>query len=236
MADLKLNETTPAGIGKINLGSSAVQKIYSGNTLIWPLDIVGETTICGLTWTTFNTSETRLLAGGELPILNNQVDWYNALQAQTPAACYWNFDINNASYGLLYNYFAKNAIKPLTGFRLPTTTDWTSLNTAPCYTNTGGDFNRYGANPGVWDPSKLTNTTELGDSGLNVQGYGYGVTPGLYLNFLGATLYEGYWADNASLDPAGYGYFVDENNSLLSNVSFGDNTAYALFIRFVKDA
>lgn len=36
MADLKLNGITPQGIGKINLGSSAVQKIYSNSTLVWP--------------------------------------------------------------------------------------------------------------------------------------------------------------------------------------------------------
>ncbi len=36
MADLKLNGTTPDGVGKIKLGSSDVQKIYSGSTLVWP--------------------------------------------------------------------------------------------------------------------------------------------------------------------------------------------------------
>lgn len=236
MADLKLNGITPDGIGKINLGSSAVQKIYSNGTRVWPPVGLGEVEICNLIWTDTNTTKTALKAGGNLPILTNQTAWYNALQAQTPAACYWNFDINNASYGLLYNYFARNVVEPLPGFRLPTKADWISLNTPPCYTNTGGDFNRYGANPGVWDPSKLTNTTELGNSGLNVQGYGYGVAPGLYLNFLESTLYEGYWADNASLDPAGYGYFINENNNLLNTVSFGDYAGYALFIRFVKDA
>jgi uncharacterized protein (TIGR02145 family) len=235
MADLKLNEITPDGVGKIKLGSTDVQKIYSNGTRVWPTVGPGEVEICNLIWTNTNYTETELTAGGNLPILTNQTDWYNALQAQTPAACYWNFDSNNASYGLLYNYFAKNTIKPITGFRLPTTTDWTSLNNAPCYTNTGGDFNRYGANPGVWDPSKLTNTNELGDSGLGVQGYGYGIAAGVNLNFLQPTLYEGYWADNANLDPAGYGYFVNENNNLLNTVSFGDNTAYALFIRFVKN-
>ena len=45
MADLKLNGVTPAGIGKIKLGSIKVQKVYSGSTLVWPL-YPGEVTIC----------------------------------------------------------------------------------------------------------------------------------------------------------------------------------------------
>jgi surface protein len=37
MADLKLNNITPNGVGKIKLGSSDVQKIYNGSTLVWPI-------------------------------------------------------------------------------------------------------------------------------------------------------------------------------------------------------
>ena len=37
MADLKLNGVTPAGIGKIKLGSTDVKKVYSGTTLVWPI-------------------------------------------------------------------------------------------------------------------------------------------------------------------------------------------------------
>jgi surface protein len=36
MADLKLNGITPDGVGKIKLGGSNVQKIYSSSTLVWP--------------------------------------------------------------------------------------------------------------------------------------------------------------------------------------------------------
>lgn len=234
MADLKLNETTPAGIGKINLGSSAVQKIYSGSTLVWPPDAGGETTICDLTWTTVNTSETRLLAGGELPILTNETDWYNAWQAQTPAACYVNFDSNNASYGLIYNYFAKNAIKPVTGFRLPTQLDFDNIFTSPCFT--GSTFNRYGANPGVWNPNLLTNTTELGDSGFNSQGYGYAIlNPSLgSVEFTSFGIREAYWNSNLSPLQPGKGLLV--NSGFLNTTGFGDSTAWGFFIRFVKDA
>lgn len=38
MADLKLNNITPDGVGKIKLGNTNVQKIYNGSTLVWPID------------------------------------------------------------------------------------------------------------------------------------------------------------------------------------------------------
>ena len=38
MGDLKLNNITPDGVGKIKLGSTNVQKIYNGSTLVWPFD------------------------------------------------------------------------------------------------------------------------------------------------------------------------------------------------------
>lgn len=236
MADLKFNGVTP-GNGKIWLGSDGVQKIYDGSTLVWPTSIPdGEVEICARIWTNTNFSGTELGGGGNLPIVTNQVDWNNNKLSGAPCACYWNFDSNNSSYGLLYNYWARNAVKPPAGFRLPTKIDWDSLITAPCYTNTGGYFNRYGANPGVWDPLELTNTTELGDSGLNIQGYGYGVSPSSTLIFSGATTLGAFWANNDASYPAAYGFFVDENTNSLGDISFGDSPAYAFFIRFVKDA
>jgi len=37
MSDLKIGNITPDGIGKIKLGSTDVQKVYSGSTLVWPI-------------------------------------------------------------------------------------------------------------------------------------------------------------------------------------------------------
>ena len=198
----------------------------------------GEVEICGLIWTDANSSETELIAGGNIPILTNQADWYSAWQAQTPAACYWDFDSNNASYGLIYNYFTRNLVKPPVGFRLPTISDWNTLKISPCFTNTGGLFNRYGANPGNWDPTKLTNTTELGDSGLNIQGYGDAIL-NLSTNLL---IFQNFgdwgvfYVNNTGANPVGDGFFINVSLGLLSSISLGDYNARALFIRFVKDA
>ena len=237
MADFKLNGITPDGVGKIKLGSVDVQEIYMGSTLVWPSSVLppGQVEICDLIWTDTNSSETELTAGGNIPILTNQADWYSAWQAQTPAVCYVDFDSNNSSYGLIYNYWARTAVKPPTGFRLPTSNDFSTLAKSPCFTGVS-NFNRYGANPGNWDPSQLTDTTELGDSGFNSQGYGYG-----QLNFASGVVTfpwfqsrEAYWNDRTSPLGPGNGYSI-QGSTLGGNI-FGDSTTWMFFIRFVKDA
>ena len=241
MADFKLNGITPDGVGKIKLGSVDVQEIYMGSTLVWPPSIdPGQVEICSLIWTNTNSIETELIAGGNIPISANGVEWRAAWINQTPAACYWDFDANNASYGLIYNYFAKNLVKPPVGFRLPTPSDFNTLETAPCFPSPtpNGNKNRYGASPGNWDPSLLTNTTELGDSGFNSQGYGY---TSVASSGQGGIIFslpqraEGYWTDIASISTIGWGLQITPQGDL-GSLGFSDANSWGLFIRFVKDA
>lgn len=196
-----------------------------------------EVSICGLIWRNTNYTKTSLTAGGNIPILTNETDWYNAWQAQTPAACYWDFDSNNVSYGLLYNVWAKEGIEPPPGFRLPLMSDFNVLKNAPCYTNTGGGLNRYGANPGNWDPALLTNTSELGDSGLNIQGYGYAVlnTTNQSLSFQTDGVAEVHWADQPTIGAVDAQMHFILNGSLAATSQPPDNKN-SYFIRFVKDA
>ena len=198
--------------------------------------------ICGLIWTNTNSSETELIAGGNIPILTNQADWYSAWQAQTPAACYWDFDPNNASYGLIYNLFARNVVKPPLGFRLPTNDDWQSLNAQPCFPSPPppGLYSRYGANPGNWDPSLLTNTADLGDSGFNSQGYGrayLNIFTGVF-SFINSGEWEQYHTDDTTNFSGWYGYIVSNNSlegSYLALNGNPDTGSDACFMRFCKD-
>ena len=152
-------------------------------------------------------------------------------------ACYWNFDSNNASYGLLYNYFAKDLVKPPLGFNLPTGIQYNVLKNAPCYTDTGGGLNRYGENPGNWDLSQLTNTSELGDSGLNIQGNGYAdlntTTQTVTFPLLG--IVETHWQNVVSTGGVdGVTHFI--LNGALGVTFQVPNNKLAYFIRFVKNA
>jgi hypothetical protein len=239
MGDLKLNNITPDGVGKIKLGSTNVQKIYNGSTLVFPTSTPiesGQVQLCDLIWTDTNSSETELIAGGNIPIITNNIDWYAAWENNTPAACYVDFDSNNSSFGLLYNIWARGAIKPPTGFRLPTDSDWNGTFLPPCFD--GANYNRYGANPGVWDLNLLTDTNELGDTGFNSNGYGYGnldIFSGpneVVFTKFGES--EAYWIDSPDQFSPGKGFSI--NSGVLGLSGFGYDTTWCFFMRFVKDA
>jgi hypothetical protein len=129
MADLKFGNVTPA-VGNIKLGSSNVSEIYQGATKLWPLGSApqpGEVTVCDLIWTKTNSTITATTSGSAIPVVTNQNDWITKCQNNDPAACYWQFDSNNAFRGLYYNVFATEVIQPPTGFRVPTAQDWQDL-------------------------------------------------------------------------------------------------------------
>ncbi len=129
MADFKFGNVTPA-VGNIKLGSDNVSEIYQGATKLWPLGTPpqpGEVTVCDLVWTKTNSTITATTTGGNIPIVTNENDWITKCQNNDPAACYWQFDSNNAFRGLYYNVFATEVIQPPAGFRLPTPQDWQDL-------------------------------------------------------------------------------------------------------------
>ena len=128
MADLKFGGVTP-GTGDIKVGSSNASKIYQGSTLLWPLGVApqpGEVTICDLIWTKTNSTITATTTGGTIPITTDATGWGQAIENQQPAACWYKNDQATYGYlGLFYNKFCLDVIQPPTGFRLPTSTDWT---------------------------------------------------------------------------------------------------------------
>ena len=122
-----------------------------------------EVEICSLIWTTENSSETELIAGGNIPILTTAAEMRTKYLQQQPAACYWQFDENESYRGLYYNIYARNVVKPPSGFRLPTYDDYTALVGLGCNPDRPNQ-NRYGAPlPNNYDPSRLTNTDFIGD-------------------------------------------------------------------------
>lgn len=238
MGDFKFRNVTP-GAGDIRLGSSPVAEIFFGTEKVWPYMTKKTITLCGLTWQTLNSSIRVKTGGGTIPIYDNASDLYQARQNQEPAACYFEFDENNSEYGLIYNYYAKDVIVPPSGYRLPTASDFNTLNSLDCIGSSTLNRNRYGANPGSWNMSQLTNTDELGDSGFDAQGYGYGYLVNEQTIFwLHNGIRAGYWVDEAPgaslkakgfwIKPQGYIGAVSYNNDPDPDEMF--------FVRFVKDA
>jgi len=177
MADLKFGNVTPA-VGNIKLGSNNVSEIYQGTTKLWPLGSApqpGEVTVCDLIWTKTNSTITATTTGGNIPIVTNQSDWVTKCQNNEPAACYWQFDSNNAFRGLYYNVFATEVIQPPTGFRLPTQQDWQDLISCAA---TGSPDNNSDVTSlannyyGFW-PSNVASNSRFGTVDFNSIGAGY---------------------------------------------------------------
>ena len=177
MADLKFGNVTPA-VGNIKLGSNNVSEIYQGTTKLWPLGTPptpGEVTVCDLIWTKTNSTITATTTGGNIPIVTNQNDWITKCQNNDPAACYWQFDSNNAFRGLYYNVFATEVIQPPTGFRVPTQQDWQNLifcagtgspDNASDVTSLANNYY------GFW-PSNIASNSRFGTVDFNSIGAGY---------------------------------------------------------------
>lgn len=233
MGEIRYRGVQPL-VTRIRLGSSEVKEIFRGDQKVWPPSTDPNTeTICSLLWQTVNTTTRYKQSTGLIPILTNSTDWNSHLQLGSPAACYWNFDSNNAGYGLLYNIFARNQISPPSGYRLPTSNDFISLSCSY-----SGNLNPLGANPGEWDSQILTNTTGLGNTGLNIQGYGYAnfnQTTSV-LQFQQFSRFEFYWMDNTPPQNPLWGVSANSTINALSQAGYGGNPSnVATFIRFVKD-
>ena len=136
--------------------------------------VVGTATICDLIWTNTNSSETELINGGNIAISTTSAQMRQKYDAGQPAACYYNFDENESHRGLYYNLPARNLIKPPSGFRLPTPTDWSEMTSASCNPHRP-NANPFGAPlPNNYNPNELTDTSLLGATGFNAYGYGGG--------------------------------------------------------------
>ena len=124
----------------------------------------GEPTICGIVFTDENSTEVST-SGADIPIATNYTEFLSYHTNSLPCAVYYQYDPTNG-YGLLYNYWASQAVNPPAGFtRVASFSDWTTLTTTPCNPNALNQ-NTYLENPGNW--GNITNTSFWGDSGLDI--------------------------------------------------------------------
>jgi len=254
MADLKFGNVTPA-VGNIKLGSNNVSEIYQGTTKLWPQSAPpspGEVTVCDLVWTNENSTITATTTGGNIPIVTNATDWVNALSNQQAAACYWDFDSNNAFRGLLYNAFSTEVIQPPTGFRLPTKEDWNNLRDCVSTGSPNGQFDvtPIGNNYYGFYTSNTPSQPTFGTVDFNSISSGYVFKRLNYsMNFAGQGLRDIYWAQQT--DPVSslnrfwtfltYDYGVQQNPGYLQgfvgqSVDSATNYRHGFSMRFVKDA
>ena len=253
MADLKFGGVTP-GTGDIKVGSSNASKIYQGNTLLWPLGVApqpGEVTICDLIWTKTNSTITATTTGGTIPITTDATGWGQAIENQQPAACWYQNDQATYGYlGLFYNKFCLDVIQPPTGFRLPTSTDWTD--TRSCVASGQPQINY--ANQIVnnyydlW-PSAVNSLSDINTIDFNSIGGG-----SLSAYKSGSNYYQSFWntdrayywhSSQISTNPRTalgiiHAYSSSNNYVFLNNLSSTTSSSFiynsnGFNIRFVKD-
>ena len=254
MADLKFGGVTP-GTGDIKVGSSNASKIYQGNTLLWPLGVApqpGEVTICDLIWTKTNSTITATTTGGTIPITTDATGWGQAIENQQPAACWYQNDQATYGYlGLFYNKFCLDVIQPPTGFRLPTSTDWTD--TRSCVASGQPQINY--ANQIVnnyydlW-PSAVNSLSDINTIDFNSIGGG-SISAS---KFSGSNYYQSFWntdrayywhSSQISTNPRTalgiiHAYSSSNNYVFLNNLSSTTSSSFiynsnGFNIRFVKD-
>jgi hypothetical protein len=204
MADLRIGTATaPPNFGELKLGSENIQKVYNGSTLVWPIEDDPSADVCGIEFTTVNTSTTAVTSGSTIVIATSASDWALKFNQGIAAAAYYNYDIANASRGLYYNVYAFVAIQPPTGFRRPTVNDITTLLASPCSDTSSNPANRNSlatsVGTGNWNETLFTNTTNRGNSGLDIRGYGYlSINPGISGTFIKNQSEGGFWFDGTS--------------------------------------
>jgi uncharacterized protein (TIGR02145 family) len=201
--------------------------------------VVGTATICDKIWTNTNSSETELINGGNIVVSTTSEQMHYKNITGQPAACYYNFDENESHRGLYYNLNARNLIKPPSGFRLPTTTDWNEMTGDSCnlhYPNA----NPFGAPlPNNYDPNKLTDTALLGATGFNAYGYGGGM---VYSNTITSWAYDNeksiFWSSGSASSGGNSRYTIGTDvfgASTLRVSTWSSSSNEVANLRFVKN-
>jgi hypothetical protein len=193
--------------------------------------------VCGIEFTTVNTSITAVTSGPDIVIATDASDWDSKISQSIPAAAYYNYDIANAERGLYYNIYAFAVIQPPTGFRKPDVYDITTLINSPCSDTSLSPANRNSlatsVGTGGWNESLFTNTTNRGNSGLDLRGYGYYGNNGTFdeNQSQGAFFYSGNSVSQAAVigDTDSNAYMTSFSYQLPADSKMGFN------IRFCKD-
>lgn len=182
---------------------------------------------CIAGWTTTNLSERKYSDNSTIPLVTDTTQWGNLT---TGACCsIENNSANDATYGLLYNWYAvEKGIKLPTGYRIPSSTDWENLVTCLGGNSyAGGKIKKRDAN--FWNLTYVSNPP----TGFDALSTGRRFANGLYEN-KGTKAY--FWTSTPfddDYDDKAYERSIDNNNTAISNSYISKNNG--LSIRLVKD-
>jgi uncharacterized protein (TIGR02145 family) len=180
------------------------------------------------TWTGCNANTKFYNNGDPIPYVDNNTTW---VSLTTGAWCYYNNDpASEATYGLLYNWFAANDVRGIapTGWHLPSDAEWTILTDfLGGESIAGGKMKEVGLCHWNTPNTDATNTslfTGVPGGFRNDSGYYY--TIGSSANWWSSTVLS------TNTDFAQYRYLTNNNGAAYRNVN---NKKIGLSLRFVKD-
>ena len=122
----KIYDYTPNELCKVDL----LRVIYTTYDDIGFQEVPASVQIGTQRWTSENLKQTTFLNGDAIRLVTTQGEWDSAIDNYEPAYTFRDFDANNFSEGLFYNYLALSDSRGLGyyGWRIPTLADATILN------------------------------------------------------------------------------------------------------------
>ena len=193
-------------------------------------------------WSSTNLQITSYRDGTPIPQVTDPAAWANLT---TGAYCYYNFDLNNGIYGILYNWYAvagihdndpntPNKILAPTGWHVPSDSEWSTLinfldpnaNGGQNYPNiAGGKMKETGTLHWVSPNTGASNTS--GFTGLP------GGTFGGNSTFYGINTNGNWWSSTSvNTSDAWYRYINYDNTNA---ASYFANKTFGLSVRCIKD-
>jgi len=168
--------------------------------------------------------------GDPIPQAKSTEEWKNALDKQTPAWCYFDYDPSNGiKYGKLYNWYTVNDPRGLApkGWHVPSDIEWNTLGeqvggldkAAVALKSTSG-----------WDDNG-NGTNSSGFSGL--PGGGLQTTVGNTISFFGIRHTANWWTSTAFNDVLAWTRILQKNDDALLRAVGKKN--FGIPVRCVKD-
>tara|TARA_R110000764_G_scaffold78127_1_gene155887 strand:+ start:1623 stop:2303 length:681 start_codon:yes stop_codon:yes gene_type:complete len=226
MADLRIGSILPP-VGDIKVGSQSVDRIYAGDTRIFPnyACTLGDVTIGTQTFMGCNLDVDTYRNGDPIPEV--QTTSWNSLT--TGAWCYYaNATANGVIYGKLYNWYAVNDSRGLApvGYHVPTFAEITTLaNYLGGYTVAGGKVKQAGTV--LWQsPNSATNTS------------GFTAIPGGYRSqaaggFNSLLTFAGFWTSTAGASTGAMRWACTNSQGSIGYSAVDENIGSS--VRLIKD-
>ncbi|MDD3078478.1 MAG: FISUMP domain-containing protein [Paludibacter sp.] len=176
------------------------------------------------TWMAENLKNLKYRNGELISNLTSATDWSNATFG---ACCYYDNDITNAEYGLLYNWNAVNDSRNIApvGWHVATHDDWTTLINYLGTDSAGTKLKELG-----FDHWSATNTEATNSSGFTALPGGLRNTNGSF----GDINDIGYWWTSTEYDTNDARYWYLNSNKIDIHKDY-DSKMYGYSVRCVKD-